>query len=86
MGVIDDVSRLVPHLLGGRYAELNETASSLCPTQCLSNMPIGPIDWVIHRSRGCLAPLITAAGSTSAACAEKLQPKNKGLLQRHRFR
>lgn len=55
MGVIYDVSRFILHLLRGHYAELNEPASSLCPTQCLSNMPIGPIDWVkIYRSHDCL--------------------------------
>lgn len=55
MGVIYDVSRFILHLLCGYYTELNEPASSLCPTQCLSNMPIGLIDWVkIYRSHGCL--------------------------------
>lgn len=52
MGVIYDVSRFIPHLVRGHYAELNETSSSLCSTQCLSNMPIGRIDRLkIYRSR-----------------------------------
>lgn len=58
MDIIYDVFQFIPHLLHGHYVELNETASSLCSTQCLSNMPIQAIDLVkIHRSNGCLPKL-----------------------------
>lgn len=34
----------IPQDLHDHYPDLNETAFSLCSSQCLSNMPIGAID------------------------------------------
>lgn len=53
MDIIYGVFQFIPPLLHDNYAERNGTASSLCSTQCLSNMPIPAIDWVkIYRSNG----------------------------------